>query len=155
MGSFVKVSEAASLGLHTMAVLAGRGDRRWTNQEIAEILNASVHHLAKVMRRLVRAGLVDSVAGPRGGFRLARAAGRIKLLEVYEAIEGPLGEPECLLSKRICHGKDCVLGEMIHRVDREIRGFLKKTSLASVVGRIAFMKTLQMVGAEHTSVRAG
>ena len=64
MANFVRISEAASLGLHTMALLAKRGETRTTNQEIADMLGASVHHLAKVMQRLVRAGLVDSAVGP-------------------------------------------------------------------------------------------
>jgi Rrf2 family protein len=147
--NLVNISEAASVGLHAMALLAARAERRWTNQDTAEVLAASVHHVAKVMQRLVRAGLVDSAAGPGGGFRLARAAGRIKLLEVYEAIEGPLGEPECLLSRRICPGKDCLLGEMIHGVDEAIRGFLTKTTLVSLAERITFLKTLPAVGADR------
>ena len=138
----VRISEAASLGLHTMALLARPGQKRSTNQEIAEILGASVHHLAKVMQRLVRAKLVDSAVGPQGGFRLAHAARRIKLLEIYEAIEGPMGEPGCLLATRICEGNDCVLGELVQRLNAEIRRYLVRTTLAVMVESIALIKSL-------------
>jgi len=143
MANFVKISEAASLGLHTMALLAKRGERRTTNQEIAEMLGGSVHHLAKVMQRLVRAGLVDSAVGPQGGFRLAKAPEDINLSHIYEAIEGPLGEPGCLLAKQICGGLDCVLGDFIQRINRDVRDFFTERTLATLVDGVAFVGTLE------------
>jgi Rrf2 family protein len=148
MANLVRISEAASLGLHTMALLAKRQDRRWTNQELAETLGASVHHLAKVMQRLVRNGLVRSAVGPQGGFQLAKPPSRIKLMDIYQAIEGPLAEPGCLLGKPICDGKDCLLGEVVQKLEREIRGHLATTTLSKMVDQMAFLKTLEFVGAE-------
>lgn len=145
MANMVKISEAASLGLHTMALLANQGKGRSTGKEIADILGASVHHLAKVMQRLVRAGLVDSAVGPQGGFRLAKPAGRIKLLTIYETIEGPLGEPQCLLAEQICNGEDCLLGGLIHRLNDEIRSYLKQTTLASLAKSSALVRGLENI----------
>jgi Rrf2 family protein len=141
--SLLNFSEAASLGLHAMALLARCGESRRTNRDLAEALGASVHHLAKVMQRLTRAGLVDSTAGPQGGFCLATSPGQIKLLEIYEAIEGPLGAPECLLTKRVCQGNNCVLGELVHRIDRDTRSFLSKTTLATLVRGSAFLANVE------------
>jgi len=129
-----------------MALLANRGERRSTGQEIADILGGSVHHLAKVMQRLVRAGLVDSAVGPQGGFRLAKPAGRIKLLTIYEAIEGPLGETQCLLAKEVCEGNDCVLGELIQRLNREIHGYLQNATLATLAKGNALVRALEKTG---------
>lgn len=143
MANFVRVSEAASLGLHTMALLARRGEKRTTNQEIADMLGGSVHHLAKVMQRLVRAGLVDSAVGPQGGFWLAKAPEDINLSDIYEAIEGPLGEPGCLLTKRICEGLDCVLGDFIQKINRDVRAFFTERTLATLVDGVAFVGTLE------------
>lgn len=67
MAKLVSFSEAVSLGLHTMALLAVEPERRLRNQQIAETLKASGHHLAKVMQRLVRAGLVKSTPGATSG----------------------------------------------------------------------------------------
>lgn len=145
MANMVKISEAASLGLHTMALLANQGEGRSTGKEIADKLGASVHHLAKVMQRLVRAGLVDSAVGPQGGFRLAKPAGRIKLLTIYEAIEGPMGAPQCLLAKQICEGHDCVLGELVQRLDQEIREYLQQATLATLSKGSALVKTLEQI----------
>jgi len=134
VSQFVHISEAASLALHTMAVLAKHTARRFTTQEIADVLHASGHHLAKVMQRLVRAGLVDSIRGPQGGFRLGRPAGQVTLLEVYEAVEGPVDERGCLLGQPLCSGKDCVLGEVVQSVHVQIRDSLKRTTLAKLAG---------------------
>lgn len=62
-----------------MALLARHRDERFANPVIAERLNASGHHLAKVMRRLVKLGMIESQRGPRGGFTLRVPAEEIKL----------------------------------------------------------------------------
>ncbi len=132
MASFVNISEAASLGLHTVALLATNPRRRFTNQEIAEMLGASAHHLAKVMQRLVKVGLVDSIRGPQGGFLLGKPAGEVTLLSVYEAIEGPVEETACLAGNPGCRGPVCILGQVIQSAHRQVRAYLEKTKLAEL-----------------------
>lgn len=147
MPDLVKISEAASLGIHTMALLADAGNRRMTNKQIANILGGSVHHLAKVMQRLTKAKLVDSVVGPQGGFRLARSARRINLLTIYEAIEGPVDDTGCLLARQICQGGDCVLGDMIRGLNRQVRDHLKSTTLAELAAGSALLHKLNEIEA--------
>ena len=66
----------------------------------------------------------------------------MKLLEVYEAIEGPVDDGGCLLGEPICNGHDCVLGEVIQRVHRQVRDYLAETTLDELAGNAtAFMKT--------------
>ncbi len=129
VSNLVNISEAASLGLHTMALLSRHSEQRCTNQEIAEALKGSSHHLAKVMRRLVRVGLVDSIRGPQGGFRMARSAEKVTLLEIYEAVEGPLQEAGCLSAEPACHGQSCLLGRTVQTIHKQIRDFLGATTL--------------------------
>jgi Rrf2 family protein len=138
MPRLINISEAVSLALHTMALLATVEQRRVRNQELADSLNASKHHLAKVMQRLVRAELVDSICGPQGGFLLRRPADKITLLEVYEAIEGHLGEARCLLKEPVCRGRDCILGEVIHSIQKQLRDYLNDTTLADLAGGSSF-----------------
>lgn len=143
MPRLVNISEAVSLALHTMALLGRASQRRVRNQEIADLLKASGHHLAKVMQRLVRAGLVDSACGPQGGFLLAKPADEIMLLDVYEAIEGPLGDEGCLLREPICSGRDCILGEVLHSIQTQLRDYLDKTTLAELAGSSSIDSLLQ------------
>ena len=133
MSSFVHVSEAASLGLHAMARLAADPDRRYTNTELGEMLGASHHHLAKVMPKLVKAGLVRATLGPGGGFRLGVTADSISLLAIYETIEGPVPASRCLLGRETCDGTQCMLGEFLMDVDVRIRDFLASTTLSELV----------------------
>lgn len=133
MATMFRTSEAASLGLHAMSLLARRSDELTPTKEIAAALHASEAHLSKVLQRLAKVGLVESTRGPKGGFRLARPGGEISLLEVYETIEGPLGENGCLLSTPICGGQDCIFGDLLSKLNRELREYLARTKLSEVV----------------------
>jgi len=137
MTQLVNISEAVSIALHTMALLAKESQQRLTNQEIAEMLGASGHHLAKVMQRLVKAHLADSVSGPRGGFVLGKPAGETSLLAIYEAIEGPLVGRGCLLNEPICRGSCCVLGEVLDSIDRQLQDYLENTTLAELAATVS------------------
>ncbi len=134
MANLLKISDAASLGLHATAVLAAREDRITTTAEIAEWLDVSEAHLSKVLQRLHKAKMVESVRGPKGGFKLSRAPQEISLLEVYEAIEGTLVAETCLLTTQVCDGTDCILGGLLETVHRQVSRYLGDTTLADIAG---------------------
>ena len=130
MSRLLRISEAAVLAVHTVALLGGR-EEVLTTREIAGFLAASEAHLSKVLQRLAKSGIVRSVRGPRGGFRLAGDAGEITLLEVYEAIDGPLEEGKCLLGAAVCDG-ECIMGEVLAQVDEIVRRQLSETKVCDV-----------------------
>ena len=131
MSCLVRVSDAAALGLHAMAYLATRGTERSATRQIAGRTGVSEAHLAKVLVKLERAGLVRGTRGPGGGFALARPADAITLKDVYEAIEGPLKPVKCLLNRAICAGP-CMLGDLLADVDELVTGRLTATRLSDV-----------------------
>ena len=131
MRSMLRISEAASMALHTMGLLAFDPKRAMSNREIASVLNVSSAHLAKVMQRLNKAGLVRSRRGPKGGFCLERRSEEITLLEVYEATDGPLEERGCLLDKKICTG-NCILGGLLTSTGRELKRYLSQTRVSDI-----------------------
>jgi Rrf2 family protein len=130
MANLLRISEATTLALHTMALLARHGGKRFTNEIIAQKLNASGHHLAKVMQQLAKAGLVESQRGPLGGFRLSMPAKEVRLLRVFEVIEGPLSQGGCLLREPVCPGNKCTLGNLICRLQVQIHDCLANTTVA-------------------------
>ena len=132
MASVLKVSDAASIGLHAMVLLAANGHRLLSNADIAAALGVSEAHLSKVLQRLTHAGLTESTRGPAGGFRLANRNGHTSLLAVYEAIEGPLKPNNCLLSTRICGGRNCIFGGLLKDLDKQVRSYLGKTKLSAL-----------------------
>ncbi len=134
MAQVFHISEAASIAMHSMTLLACEPDRMRTTHEMAEALHVSEAHLSKVLQRLNKAGLVKAVRGPKGGFILARPGDKIFLLDIFEAMEGPLSETTCLLGKPVCRGEKCILGGLIEDVNHEVRQYLSTTRLADLTG---------------------
>jgi Rrf2 family protein len=134
MSHILKISEAASLAFHTMALLAAEPSELFSTHQIALIMEISENHLAKVLQRLTKAGLVTPSRGPLGGFKINRLPEEVTLQEIYEVIEGPMVMPECLLSgKRHCNGL-CVLGDLLRNVDLMVHEYLGKTRLSDLAG---------------------
>lgn len=69
-----------------IAFHAGRGGEVTGAAEIAERLNAARRGIEPLLQALVRAGLLDSVRGPRGGYRMARAPREVRLAEIVAAV---------------------------------------------------------------------
>jgi Rrf2 family protein len=90
----LRISQAASMGAHALALLAERRGERMTTAQIASQLDVSPHHLAKVLLRLSKAGFVNSTRGRHGGFALTRRGRSATLLEVIELIDGRLAPEE-------------------------------------------------------------
>ena len=138
MAGIINISEAANIGMHACMVLARSGpERKLRTRRIAETLGVSAAHLSKVLQRLGRAGLVEATRGPRGGNRLARPAAAISLLDIYEALEGPLVDGDCLLPRPICGGGACcLLGGLLRDMNRAAREYLRGISLAEACNDI-------------------
>jgi len=132
MSNVLKISDAASLALHSMVILAESPESLVTAKKAADELMVSEAHLSKVMQRLVKSGLIKSVRGPGGGFRLAKAAKDITLLAVYETIDGRLDEDECLLHMKVCSRNQCIMGNVISEVNSMIKEYLSGTNLAGL-----------------------
>jgi Rrf2 family nitric oxide-sensitive transcriptional repressor len=132
MPTLLRISDAASLGLHALLYMADHPDRLVSAHEIAAHDRVSEAHLAKVLQRLVKVGLVRSARGPRGGFVLGRPANRITLMNIYEAIEGPVSETAgcCLFGTPVCARGQCLFGGLIQNVSRQFREHLLKTRLS-------------------------
>ena len=62
-GSILRISEAASIGIHSMIFLAKRKDELLSLNEIAESLDVSANHLSKVLQRLHKSELIASIKG--------------------------------------------------------------------------------------------
>src|SRR5680860_1715988 len=82
------------------------GDGRRKTREIAADMDIPEKYLPQVLGEMVRAGVVLSVAGPDGGYRLARPPAEVSLLEVVEAAEGPVSSETCVLRGGPCRWED-------------------------------------------------
>jgi Rrf2 family protein len=134
----LRISEASNLAVHALAQLADSREGRFVPAaEIARRLGRSASHLAKVLNLLAAHGLVVSSRGARGGFRLARDPGEIRVLEVIELMEGPRSSRPCLLGEPICRPGHCLFGGAFKDVEAQVRARLRTTTLRDFRARDA------------------
>ena len=84
----MKLQISTHLALCSVLEFAGHPERQISAAEIADKYEMSMHHLAKVLRELVRAGMIESTRGVGGGYRFAGNARRLTLMDVIELFEG-------------------------------------------------------------------
>lgn len=136
MKSPVRLSEAANLAVHSMALMAAKGaSKLWSATELARELKVSESHLAKVLQGLARKGVLFSIRGQNGGFRLKKAPEIITFLEIVEAVDGPMEVPGCLLGNPICPAGQCRLSGLHAEVVGLVASHLRNITLGQFVER--------------------
>ena len=133
MTSMLKVSEAAIIALHSMVYLSVNMHKPASTKEISKHFEVSENHLSKVMQRLVKAELVESLKGPKGGFKLHKNCEDITFLEILEAIDGPIKQGCCLLGKKICDSSDCIMGDFLKKTNREVKEYFQNKKLSDFI----------------------
>ena len=98
----LRVTKLTDYATVVMTVLAHGSDRVLSASELAERAGLEATTVAKVLKPLAQAGLVEGFRGASGGYRLARPAQDIGLLEIVTAMEGPLGMTECSVHTGNC-----------------------------------------------------
>lgn len=110
--------------------------------EVSRERNIPKSFLAKIFQSLSREGLVHSLRGTGGGFTLAKTPEQITLLEIIEAIEGPIALQRCLEDVPDCTQKDdCALCGILAQAQDSLRVTLGKATLADLVKRHNCMAT--------------
>jgi FeS assembly SUF system regulator len=91
----LRVTKLADYASIVLTALAHAPERVHSATELAEHAGLELPTVSKLLKPLAHAGLVESFRGSNGGYRLARPAAKISLIEIVEAIEGPVGMTEC------------------------------------------------------------
>jgi len=100
-------------------------------REIARDTRLSAPYLAKIMRRLISAGLVRAFRGPGGGLELAHAPENVTLWSVVHTIDGAERTERCVLGLRACSEENpCALHRQWFPLRAEIQRLLEETTLA-------------------------
>jgi len=131
LSKVVYISEAASIAIHSLAIIASSPEKINAKQ-IAKMTRSSLNHLSKVMQLLVKNGYILSNRGPSGGFILNRPAGQISLLEVYEYIEGTIECRFCGIPEGRCPFVSCVFGSKVNIFSEEFVSYLKNTRISDL-----------------------
>lgn len=93
--------------------------------------------LAKIFQSLSHAGMVHSIRGTGGGFALAKAPAEVTVLQIIEAIEGPIALQRCLENKPECAqlAQGCVLCGLLSQAQDRLKETLAGTTLADLCQR--------------------
>ncbi|HEV2485720.1 MAG TPA: Rrf2 family transcriptional regulator [Terracidiphilus sp.] len=104
--SSMQLTRAADYAVRVMIHLAApHTEERVSLPELATATDAPESFLSKVLQALSRAGLITSRRGQSGGFQISQRGREASMLEVIEAIDGPICMNVCLISGRSCHRK--------------------------------------------------
>lgn len=136
----MRLSTKGRYAVMAMADLARNGRERAVSlAEIATRQEISLSYLEQLFARLRRGGLVKSVRGPGGGYRLAKQAGETWVSEIVLAVDEPLRATRCAHSgsPRGCMltGQRCITHDLWDGLGREIHRYLASVSLDDVVER--------------------
>ncbi|TEB16340.1 HTH-type transcriptional regulator CymR [Pelotomaculum sp. FP] len=106
---------------------------------IAEEENIPIRFLLKILRLLAKDGIVDSHRGVNGGYALARHPSKITLLDVVEAIEGPIAINRCLYAPEECSklfSEHCPVHEALFELQKSITEHLSRYNFQMLRERV-------------------
>ncbi len=132
-------SASATHALRAVASLAANGgDGAMLGRDLARKVKVPADYLAKVLATLARAGVVTASRGVKGGYRLARPADRIRLIEVVLPFEGRRAKPGCLLrpGKPCRDSAACSAHAAWAGVKKSYSEFLERTTVEDIKGGV-------------------
>ena len=130
----MQITRQADYAVRAVLYLSGLDNgRRAPTSEIALKQHIPPSFLAKIVSQLSVAGVVQTSRGARGGVSLARSADEISLLEVVEAIDGPIMLNECVFDANACvFGDDCPVHDVWCNAQKTLVKTLSGTTFAAL-----------------------
>ena len=138
----MRLSDGVEWSLHCLWLLGVLGaDRPLSTKRFAEFYDLPEAYLGKILKALVKGGLLVSSSGPRGGFRLARSSTAITVLDVVDAVEGRQAMFRCgeirqrgpePLSPSACRTA-CGIAQVMSGAERAWRKELKATTIGDLI----------------------
>ncbi len=142
----MKLGDGVEQGIHCTAVLAGLSEGGVLSAAaLAEYHGVSTSYLLKHLQALSGSGILETVPGPKGGYRLAKKPEDISLLDIVLAVEGPAPAFRCSeirqrgpnpLPQRY-FTKPCQITAAMLRAERAYRTELANTSIAEILAELS------------------
>lgn len=137
------ITNSVEYGIHCLLWLVDPASGQPSSRDLAELQGISPSFVAKIFPRLEKAGIVQAVAGVRGGYRLARAPADISVLDIVDAIEGHKPLFDCQEIRDRCAVFDdnaptwatkgvCAIHAAMLRAEQAMRESLARETLASI-----------------------
>ena len=130
-----RLSRGTDYGIRILAHLAHDEQQVTHNaREVAESLRLPAPMVSKVMKSLVRGGVLESHRGPGGGFRLAQRPDDLTVADMIAVLEGPVALTECQVSTSLCqHEGNCSVQEPWSVINRSVRDTLEAITLSDLI----------------------
>jgi FeS assembly SUF system regulator len=132
------MSKLTDYGTVLLTQMAREPDRLFSSQELADKTQIASPTVAKLLKALTKAKLLESKRGAHGGYSLARPPEDISAVDIIDAIEGPVALTECATGAGNCDIEAaCSVGHNWQRINTGIRAALKAVTLAQLTRPMA------------------
>lgn len=130
----LRLSKMTDYGTVVMTTLARHPERLRNAADLAAETHIAAPTVSKLLKALAHSGLVDSVRGAHGGYRLARTAISIPMSEIISILEGPIAMTECAVHDGKCGiESDCDVRGNWQLINQAILGALENVTLADMI----------------------
>jgi Rrf2 family protein len=129
------VTREADYAVRCILCLSQEAGRTVSATEISKSASIPRSFVAKILQRLSKKELVKSVQGIAGGFQLAKEPGEVNLLEVIEAIQGPVATNLCAVDNRLCdNSSNCSVHPVWVKLKQITENQLREVTFAKLMG---------------------
>ncbi|MCD4818533.1 MAG: Rrf2 family transcriptional regulator [Candidatus Cloacimonetes bacterium] len=133
MNSIINISEAVSIAFHSMTYIAQQEGKPIKIKQIAEYLDSSEAHIAKILQILSKKGYLKSNRGRNGGFVIEKPANEINFSSIYECFEPEICIEHCPFNKKVCQFSKCIYGDFFNDLKARTKKYFSNRYLSDVL----------------------
>ncbi len=140
----LRLTRLTDYGILLMTRMASNPEAVHTSAALAEATHVPLPTVSKILQALLHAGLLESIRGAHGGYRLARPAARISVRDVIDTLEGSIALTECNLERHRCEQREvCTTSRNWQRINAAVQQALSDITLADMT-RQDFMPVFRL-----------
>jgi FeS assembly SUF system regulator len=145
-----KLNRMTDYAIVVLGALAHRHGETLATAQLAQLTGLNQPTVAKVAKTLMAAGLLDTQRGVNGGYRLSRQAAAISLVQIVEAMEGPIAVNDCVDGAQdpCMVSNCCFMSSNWNRVNLAVRAALNEVSLEDLTDPAQLFPLVQSRGGE-------
>ncbi|MFA5423296.1 MAG: Rrf2 family transcriptional regulator [Phycisphaerae bacterium] len=130
----MKISRSTGYALLALGYIAKNQDQKIIlSQTISKEYDIPLEYLLKIMQQMVRAGILRSKRGPRGGFSIAQQPKKISMLQVVEAVDGPMSSQQSLFETNVKSKFTNKIEAVYSKAISQAKAVLDKTKMSDLI----------------------
>ena len=132
----LKLGKLTDYATVLLAAMAAAPERLYSAQELSRSTAIAAPTVAKLMKQLQQGGLVSSIRGARGGYRLLRAPAQVTVADVIRALEGPIAVTDCAVHGSCALEENCGAKAPFRLINAAITQALEAVTLADMAASL-------------------